>query len=46
MKLTNEDYLSYEQMQKNNLKAAIMNVEAAQVILKWLDSKIKRPKKK
>ena len=46
MKLTNDDYMGYEQMQKNNLKMALMNQEAAEVILKWLDSKIKREKKK
>lgn len=46
MKLQNEDYLGYEQMQKNNLKMAKMNQEAAEVVLKWLDSKIKRIKKK
>ena len=45
MKLQNEDYLSYELQQKQQLKLALMNEEAIRVLLKWLDSKIKRPKK-
>ena len=46
MKLENEDYMSYEVQQKRELKLAKMNEEAINVLLKWLDSKIKRPKKK
>ena len=45
MKLTNEDYIAYEQMQKDNLKKALMTEEAVRFLLKWLDSKIKRKKK-
>ena len=46
MKLQNEDYISYEIQQKQQLMLALMNVDAIGVLLKWLDSKIKRPKKK
>lgn len=46
MKLQNEDYLSYELQQQQQLKLAKMNIEAIEILLKWLDSKIKRAKKK
>lgn len=46
MKLTNDDYISYEAQQKRELKVAMMNVEGIKNQLKWLDGEIKRPKKK
>ena len=45
MKLKNEDFISYEAQQKQQLKLALMNEEAIRVLLKWLDNKIKRKKK-
>jgi len=46
MKLTNEDFESYEKQQQMNMKQALMNLWACETILKALDSKIKRKKKK